>query len=124
MPAIVISPYTGAHTVYHKRLDFRSVDLFIENTFNLPHLTNFKRGRRVTSMAPMLNLNQQPLAPVVLQTHACPARTPDAEGLRTFRVVAREADARRRQSEGCVGYILHGSGVTGRTESMDASLRE
>ncbi len=75
VPTIVISPYARAHTVYHKRLDFRSVDLFVENTFNLPHLTKFKRGGSVTSLAPMLNLKQQPLAPAVLQTHACPART-------------------------------------------------
>jgi phospholipase C len=75
VPAIVISPYTVAHKVYHKRLDFRSVDLFIEDTFHLPHKANFKRTGSVTSIAAMLNYQQTPLAPVVLQTHACPGAT-------------------------------------------------
>lgn len=73
VPTIVISPYTIPHSVYHKRLDFRSIDLFIENTFHLPHLANFRRTGDVQSLAPMLDYSQTPLDPVVLQTHSCPA---------------------------------------------------
>jgi phospholipase C len=75
VPTIVISPYTIQHQVYHKRLDFRSVDLFIEDTFHLPHKANFRRTGDVTSIAGMLNYNQTPIAPVVLQTHSCPSST-------------------------------------------------
>ena len=74
MPTIVISPYTIPHQIYHKRLDFRSIDMFVEDTFHLPHLANFDRAG-VTSLAPMLDLTQKPLPPVILQPHACPAAT-------------------------------------------------
>jgi phospholipase C len=78
VPTIVISPYTIAHQVYHKALDFRSVDLFIENTFHLPHLMSFKPSSHVDSISPMLNLTQNPLNPVILPTHSCPAATSHA----------------------------------------------
>lgn len=73
VPTIVISPYTIPHRVYHKRLDFRSIDLFIEDTFQLPHKANFKRTGDVTSLAGMLNYHQKPLPPVILPAHNCPA---------------------------------------------------
>lgn len=75
VPTIVISPYTIPHQVYHKRLDFRSIDLFVENTLNLPHLAPYNRTGGVGSLAPMLNLKQKPLRPVILPTHSCPADT-------------------------------------------------
>ena len=74
VPTIVISPYTIPHQIYHKRLDFRSIDMFVEDTFHLPHLASFDRTG-VASLAPMLDLTQKPLPPVILQPHACPAAT-------------------------------------------------
>ena len=73
VPTIVISPYTRPHQVYHKRLDFRSVDLYIEDTLHLPHKANFRRTDDVTSIGAMLNYSQTPNGPVVLPTHSCPS---------------------------------------------------
>ena len=69
VPTIVISPYSRRHFIYHGRLDFRSIDLFIENTFKLRRMAQFKRVGDVSSIAPMLNMTQKPLDPVVLDTH-------------------------------------------------------
>lgn len=73
VPAIVISPYVVAHSVYHGELDFRSVVSFMETQFRLPHTMSYPR--KVTSMAKMLNPRQKPLPPMDLtkyQLNNCP----------------------------------------------------
>ncbi len=70
VPTIVISPYTRAHLIYHRKLDFRSVMRYIEDQFKLPQLMHFRRS--VNSIGDMLDTNQKPLAPVLEKIHTCP----------------------------------------------------
>lgn len=71
VPTIVISPYSNPHTVFHKRLDFRSIDLYLENQFGLPHIATFDRNENSIGM--MLNPNQTPLPPLHLKPRTnCP----------------------------------------------------
>jgi phospholipase C len=70
VPLIVISPYARAHTIYSKRLDFRSIIKFVEDEYKLPHKARFNRN--VHSLAGMLNLAEKPLAPVAQTARTCP----------------------------------------------------
>lgn len=74
VPAIVLSPYVRPHSIFHQRLDFRSIDTFIENQFDLPHVSPFNRNENSIGM--MLNPNQTPLPPLVMPATPyadCPA---------------------------------------------------
>lgn len=71
VPTILISPYSEPHSIFHPRLDFRSIDIFLENQFDLPHRATFDRDE--DSIGMMLNPNQTPLAPSVLTPRTdCP----------------------------------------------------
>lgn len=70
VPLIVISPYSRAHYIDHRGMDFRAIIAFVENQFHLPHLIHFNRGgNRLTWM---LNLRRKPIPPMTLPTHTCP----------------------------------------------------
>ena len=71
VPALVISPYTRAHTVYHGQMDFRSIIKYVENRFNLPHQIDYDRS--VNSIGQMLNMEQKPQPPHTEPIVACPA---------------------------------------------------
>jgi phospholipase C len=75
VPTIVISPYTIAHNVYHKTLDFSDIVQYIEQTFSLPHQAMYNRAGTVGNLAQMLNYTQKPLSPVILPAKTCPAAT-------------------------------------------------
>lgn len=81
VPAIVISPYARPHSIYSRRLDFRSILLFIENQFRLPHLMTYRRT--VKSIGQMLDPSQRPLAGITLpQRNDCPSGGPSPYGAR------------------------------------------
>ena len=70
VPAIVLSPYSRAHTVDHRQYDFRSIVKFVEQQFGLPHQAKYDRS--VNSLGDTLDTTQAPLSPVVLKPQTCP----------------------------------------------------
>jgi phospholipase C len=70
VPTIVISPYSRKHFISHEQYDFRSIDKYVEQTFNLPHTMSYDRS--VRSIGDMLDYNQQPLPPSPLGLTHCP----------------------------------------------------
>jgi phospholipase C len=64
VPTIVISPYARAHYVDHTTYDFTSILRFIEDRYGLPRLSWY--DRHATSIQASLDLNQQPLPPLIL----------------------------------------------------------
>jgi phospholipase C len=74
VPDLVISPYVRAHYVDHTTYDFTSIVRYIEDRFGLPHLSSY--DLRATSIGRALNLNQRPLAPLVLGERKCPFPPP------------------------------------------------
>jgi phospholipase C len=64
VPTIVISPYARAHYVDHTTYDFTSISRFIEDRYGLPRLSWY--DRHATSIQASLDLNQQPLPPLIL----------------------------------------------------------
>lgn len=70
VPAIIISPYSRAHSVTSYRYDFRSILTFIESQFALPHLASFNRN--VQSIGRALDFSRQPGRPFILKPRACP----------------------------------------------------
>ncbi len=71
VPLLVISPYAKPGYIDHRRLDFRSILTYIEDTFNLPHKAAF--DRTTGSIAHMLDYSQTPMAPLLLNRRTCPA---------------------------------------------------
>lgn len=71
VPAIIISPYSRAHTVDHSVYDFNSITKFIEQRFNLTPI-NLADGSD-SSIVNSLDLAQQPLKPLVIPLRQCPA---------------------------------------------------
>ncbi|HEY8686359.1 MAG TPA: alkaline phosphatase family protein [Chloroflexota bacterium] len=70
VPTLVISPYARAHTVDHTAYDFGSIVRYVEDKFNLPRMGEYDRA--ATSIAGSLNLTQQPIPPLTLDTRTCP----------------------------------------------------
>jgi len=70
VPFIIISPYVNGKTIDHTQYEFSSVLRFIEDTFNLPSLTN--RDAEASNMMDAFNFNQSPLPPLVLSQRQCP----------------------------------------------------
>lgn len=73
VPLIVISPFARPHFVAHARYDFRSVLKFVENTFKLPDEMSYNRS--VNSIANMMNVNEEPMKPMILPNQKCPVYT-------------------------------------------------
>jgi phospholipase C len=71
VPAIIISPYSRAHTVDHSVYDFNSINRFIEQRFGLSPI-NMADGSD-SSILSSLNMSQTPLKPVVIPPQQCPA---------------------------------------------------
>jgi phospholipase C len=70
VPFIIISPYAKGKTVDHTQYEFSSVLRFIEDTFNLPSLTN--RDAEANNMFDAFDFSQTPLPPLVLPQRQCP----------------------------------------------------
>ena len=64
VPTIVISPYAKQHYVSHETYDFTSVLKFIEQRWNLKHLT--ARDDRANNMADVFDFDQPPASPLVI----------------------------------------------------------
>ena len=64
VPTIVISPYAKQHYVSHETYDFTSVLKFIEQRWNLQHLT--ARDDRANDMADVFDFDQPPASPLVI----------------------------------------------------------
>jgi phospholipase C len=64
VPAIVISPYAKRGYISHFPYDFTSVLKFIEERWNLGHLT--ARDDRANDMSDAFDFDQKPLAPLVI----------------------------------------------------------
>jgi hypothetical protein len=71
VPAIMISPYSRAHSVDHHSLQFDSILKFIEQDFRIPAVNS--NDRHAPSLISSLDLKQKPLAPLVLKPQNCPA---------------------------------------------------
>jgi phospholipase C len=70
VPAIIISPYSRAHSVDHTVYDFNSVLRFMEEVF---HLQNLSQGDRdANSLSRAFDFQQPPLPPRVLKERQCP----------------------------------------------------
>jgi phospholipase C len=74
VPAIVISPWSRSHDIDHRTFDFSSIVKYVEQQYRLPHLAHYDRS--VASIGGMLDLNQKPLAPMVLKPRTCPKSIP------------------------------------------------
>jgi phospholipase C len=70
VPFLIISPYVKGKTVIHTQYEFSSVLRFIEDTFNLPSLTN--RDAEANNMMDAFDFSQSPLPPLVLPQRQCP----------------------------------------------------
>ena len=64
VPAIVISPYAKQQYISHETYDFTSVLKFIEQRWNLQHLT--ARDDRANDMADVFDFDQPPASPLVI----------------------------------------------------------
>lgn len=72
VPALVISPYSKRGYISHSVYSFESILKFIEERFNLPHMT--ARDDRADDMADCFNFNQSPNPPLVIPV---PAKLPE-----------------------------------------------
>jgi phospholipase C len=72
VPAIIISPYSRAHTVDHTFYTFSSMLKLAEDVFHLPALNS--NDRKANSLLRALNFNQTPLPPLTLAPHPCGTR--------------------------------------------------
>jgi phospholipase C len=70
VPLLVISPFARQGYVSHTTYEFSSVLKFVETRFGLQPLT--KRDQAANDLLDSFNFNQQPLAPLVLETRPCP----------------------------------------------------
>lgn len=83
VPLLIISPFAKRGYISHTQYEFSSVLKFIENRFGLSSLT--ARDTQANDTTDSFDFSQQPLAPLILQTHACPATPSDAkQAQRTF----------------------------------------
>lgn len=71
VPAIVISPYARPGYVDHTTYSYPSMLKLVEDIFGLPSLTGLDGS--ANDMLGSFDFSQQPLAPLPLQTRACPA---------------------------------------------------
>jgi phospholipase C len=69
VPAIFISPYAKSRFVDHTTYDFDSVLKYIEDRFGLGRLSSMDAG--ATSIGNVLDLNQNPQPPLILQPRNC-----------------------------------------------------
>jgi phospholipase C len=80
-PLIVISPYAKQGSISSEQYEFSSVLLFIEDLFNLPHLTNRDDPTLTNHIAAdpaIFDFNQGPRGPVTRPLRQCsPASTTD-----------------------------------------------
>ncbi len=81
VPTLVISPFARPHFIDGRTYDFRSIVRFVEDTYQLPHQTNY--NRRVASIAGMLDVHQAFLPRMVLKTRECPAKSQSALQLKS-----------------------------------------
>ncbi len=70
VPFLIISPYVKGKTVDHTQYEFSSVLRFIEDTFNLPSLTN--RDAEANDMMDAFDFSQKALPPLMLTQRQCP----------------------------------------------------
>jgi phospholipase C len=70
VPTIIISPYARAHSIDHQQYDFASILRYIEDKYHLPQLSEYDKQAR--SIGNAFDLNQVPLAPLVLKQRTCP----------------------------------------------------
>lgn len=70
VPTLVISPYARAGYIDHRQYDFASILRYVEDKYNLPHLTQYDRN--AASIAGSLDFAQKPLAPLILKPRTCP----------------------------------------------------
>jgi hypothetical protein len=71
VPAIIISPYSRAHSIDHTTYDFNSILRFIEDRFGLSALNHHDAVD--SSIVHSLDLTQRPLPPLSLKPQICPA---------------------------------------------------
>jgi phospholipase C len=64
VPAIVMSPYAKPDYISHFPYDFTSILKFIEERWNLAHLT--ERDDRANDLSDVFDFDQKPLAPLVI----------------------------------------------------------
>jgi len=76
VPAIIISPYSRAHSIDHDIYDFNSMLKFAEGVFGLPALT--PANAAADSIIGALDFAQPPLPPMILSDRTCP---PGREGV-------------------------------------------
>jgi len=69
VPMIIISPYAIPGYISHTQYEFASVLKFIEETFNLPSLT--QRDANANDMMDSFNFSQQPLSPLIRSPRTC-----------------------------------------------------
>jgi phospholipase C len=70
VPLLIISPFAKKGFVSHSVYEFSSFLTFLEKRFNLPPLT--ARDRQANDMLDSFDFSQQPLPPLILETHPCP----------------------------------------------------
>lgn len=71
VPLLVISPYAKAGTISHTTYELASLLKFVESMFHLPALA--ARDNSANDVMDSFDLNQAPLAPLVLTERTCPA---------------------------------------------------
>jgi phospholipase C len=71
VPAIIISPWSRAGSIFHETADFSSVLRFIETIFDLPSLTD--RDRQANDLMDAFDFSQEPNPPLVLPQRHCGA---------------------------------------------------
>ena len=69
VPALIISPWARAGTIFHATADFTSVLRMIETIFDLPSLT--ERDRQADDLLGAFDFRHDPLPRLLLQPRAC-----------------------------------------------------
>jgi phospholipase C len=70
VPLLIISPFARKGFVSHSTYEFSSFLTFLEKRFNLPPLS--ERDQHANDMFDSFDFSQQPLSPLILETHTCP----------------------------------------------------
>jgi len=71
VPLIIISPFAKPANISHTLYSFESMLSFAENIFGLPPLLS--TDTLANNLADSFDFTQNPLPPLILQPHACPA---------------------------------------------------
>jgi phospholipase C len=106
VPAIVISPYARSGFIDHTEYDFGSVLRFIEDSFNLPHLSTYDPS--IPSISGMFNFNQAPLAPAPLPLRHCPTYNPGRDSTMAGRLNSLSLDDGRYVAK----VVVHNNTLT------------